>query len=210
MCISSALPLWIIDLKWNRYRFVSCQRNYHRAVYCLLISFPFWIFLAIGSFIDNQRGATLSSTLDPATGVDTSELARLFNLFSAAVYLTNGGLNFILETLWQSYNLWPSGNFNFPKLEPLFSYINNIMTHTIVYASPVIAVMLGSEAVLGLLARYASQLNAFAISLTVKSALAFLILIIYFGPILAERVMPLSFFQNNCNYTLINRVFHGK
>lgn len=78
---------------------------------CLLSS-PFWIFLAIGSFIDNQRGATLSSTLDPATGVDTSELARLFNLFSAAVYLTNGGLNFILETLWQSYNLWPSGNFN--------------------------------------------------------------------------------------------------
>ncbi|EIP3611402.1 flagellar biosynthetic protein FliR [Escherichia coli] len=57
-----------------------------------------------------------------------------------------------------------------------------------------IAVMLGGEAVLGLLARYASQLNAFAISLTVKSALAFLILIIYFGPILAERVMPLSFF----------------
>ncbi|MFP1462361.1 hypothetical protein ACLB1E_12340 [Escherichia coli] len=37
---------------------------------CLLAS-PFWIFLAIGSFIDNQRGATLSSTLDPATGVDT-------------------------------------------------------------------------------------------------------------------------------------------
>ncbi|EIH21952.1 putative type III secretion apparatus protein SpaR/YscT/HrcT [Escherichia coli 1.2264] len=152
------------------------------------------MFLAIGSFIDNQRGATLSSTLDPATGVDASELARLFNLFSAAVYLTKGGMNFILETLWQSYNLWPSGNFNFPKLEPLFSYINNIMTHTIVYASPVIAVMLGGEAVLGLLACYASQLNAFAISLTVKSALAFLILIIYFAPILAERVMPLSFF----------------
>lgn len=47
------------------------------------------------------------------------------------------------------------------------------MTHTIVYASPVIAVMLGGEAVTGLLACYASQLNAFAISLTVKSALAF-------------------------------------
>lgn len=92
------------------------------------------MFLAIGSFIDNQRGATLSSTLDPATGVDTSELARLFNLFSAAVYLTKGGMNFILKLFWQSYNLWPSGNFNSPKLEPLFSYINNIMTHTIVYA----------------------------------------------------------------------------
>ena len=121
----------------------------------------------------------VEANADPTVIIGTSELARLFNLFSAAVYLTKGGMNFILETLWQSYNLWPSGNFNFPKLEPLFSYINNIMTHTIVYASPVIAVMLGGEAVLGLLARYASQLNAFAISLTVKSALAFLILIIY-------------------------------
>ncbi|ENQ7738975.1 flagellar biosynthetic protein FliR, partial [Escherichia coli] len=106
---------------------VSCAlvQHYHYIIIglfiaCLLAS-PFWMFLAIGSFIDNQRGATLSSTLDPATGVDTSELARLFNLFSAAVYLTKGGMNFILETLWQSYNLWPSGNFNFPKLEPLFS-----------------------------------------------------------------------------------------
>ncbi|HDD9144882.1 TPA: flagellar biosynthetic protein FliR [Escherichia coli] len=43
---------------------------------CLLSS-PFWIFLAIGSFIDNQRGATLSSTLDPATGVDTSEFSKI-------------------------------------------------------------------------------------------------------------------------------------
>ncbi|EFB1502926.1 EscT/YscT/HrcT family type III secretion system export apparatus protein [Escherichia albertii] len=160
---------------------------------CLLAS-PFWIFLAIGSFIDNQRGATLSSTLDPATGVDTSELARLFNLFSASVYLTNGGMSFILETLWQSYTLWSPGDNCIPNLVPVLSLINNIMTHTIVYASPVIAVMLGGEAVLGLLSRYASQLNAFAISLTIKSALAFFILIVYFGPILAERVMPLSFY----------------
>ncbi|MFV2626764.1 flagellar biosynthetic protein FliR, partial [Escherichia coli] len=76
-------------------------------------SSPFWIFLAIGSCFDNQRGAPLSSTLVPASGVDTSELERLFNLFSAAVYITHGGLNFILETLWQSYTLWPSGYFNF-------------------------------------------------------------------------------------------------
>ncbi|MFP1557357.1 flagellar biosynthetic protein FliR [Escherichia coli] len=30
---------------------------------CLLAS-PFWMFLAIGSFIDNQRGATLSHTFN--------------------------------------------------------------------------------------------------------------------------------------------------
>ncbi|EFE7810746.1 EscT/YscT/HrcT family type III secretion system export apparatus protein, partial [Shigella sonnei] len=49
--------------------------------FCL--SLPFWIFHAVGSIIDNQRGATLSSSIDPANGVDTSELAKFFNLFSA-------------------------------------------------------------------------------------------------------------------------------
>nr|QKQ36118.1 type III secretion system protein [Escherichia coli] len=52
--------------------------------------------------------------------------------------------------------------------------------------------MLGGEAVTGLLARYASQLNALPFHLLSKCA-GILILIIYFAPILAERVMPLSF-----------------
>ena len=45
----------------------------------ILLAWPFWIFHAVGSFIDNQRGATLSSTIDPANGVDTSELSNFFS-----------------------------------------------------------------------------------------------------------------------------------
>ena len=84
------------------------------------------------------------------------------------------------------------------------------MTHTIVYASPVIAVMLGGEAVLGLLARYASQLNAFAISTDCQKCAGIFNINYLFWSNIAERVMPLSFSRNNCNYTLRNRVFHGQ
>lgn len=159
----------------------------------ILLVFPFWVFHAIGNFIDNQRGATLSSTLDPATGVDASELARLFNLFSAAVYLSNGGMLLMLEAIHQSYQFYDvmgKGTINFYQIT---TYLNMMMSRGIIYASPVIAVMLGTEAILGLLSRYASQLNAFSISLTVKSGAAFLMLLIYFTPVLAEKVMEIAF-----------------
>lgn len=41
----------------------------------VLLCWPFWVLHAMGNLIDNQRGAMLSSTVDPANGVDTSELA---------------------------------------------------------------------------------------------------------------------------------------
>lgn len=171
---------------------------------CFLAA-PFWIFHAIGNFIDNQRGATLSSTLDPATGVDTSELARLFNLFAAVVYLNNGGMLLIMEALWKSYQLCEPFSRGMPDLRLFINFINEIMSRGIIYASPVIVVMLGAEVLLGLISRYASQLNAFAISLTVKSGLAFLILLIYFEPILPEKVMMLSFPVDKINMYFLKR-----
>ncbi|CAM6376554.1 hypothetical protein ESCOCK385B3_10600 [Escherichia coli] len=94
---------------------------------CLLAS-PFWIFLAIGSFIDNQRGATLSSTLDPATGVDTSELARfngeLDKLSHSPINLSVSGIKAIPASSDEiKGNISPSNTH--PDQLPLSSAIGN-------------------------------------------------------------------------------------
>ncbi|EDY5736400.1 SpaR/YscT/HrcT type III secretion system export apparatus protein [Salmonella enterica] len=157
----------------------------------VILVFPFWVFHTIGDFIDNQRGATFSSTLAPAIGVDASELTLLFNLFSAVVYLSNGGMLLLLETIRQSYQLYDAMEGRTVSFFKVVTYLNTLMAQGIIYASPVIAIMLGIEIILGLLSRYASQLNAFSISLTVKSGVAFLILLTYFTSVLAEKVMVL-------------------
>ncbi|VEB43303.1 type III secretion system protein SpaR [Chromobacterium violaceum] len=54
------------------------------------------------------------------------------------------------------------------------------------------ATLLLSEAVLGLLSRFAPQMNAFAVSLTVKSAAALLIMLLYFAPVLPDAVAGLA------------------
>jgi type III secretion protein T len=62
-----------------------------------------------------------------------------------------------------------------------------------VISSPVVAALLLSEVVLGLLSRFAPQMNAFAVSLTVKSGIALFIMLLYFSPFLPERIMQLAF-----------------
>ncbi|AUH51332.1 EscT/YscT/HrcT family type III secretion system export apparatus protein [Chromobacterium sp. ATCC 53434] len=158
-----------------------------------LLAWPFWVFHALGSIIDNQRGATLSSSIDPANGVDTSELANLFNLFAAAVYLQGGGMGLMLDVMRQSYQLLDPLGDGLPPLAPVLGMLNQVIAKSIVLASPVMAALLLSEAVLGLLSRFAPQMNAFAVSLTVKSAVALLIMLLYFAPVLPDTILRLGF-----------------
>lgn len=157
-----------------------------------LLAWPFWVFHAVGNFIDNQRGATLSSTIDPSNGVDTSELANFFNIFAAAIYLQGGGILLFAQAINSSYELCdPLQGCHF-YFSSLLTILIDLMTKAIVIASPVVAIMLLSEFTLGLLSRFAPQLNAFSVSLTIKSILAMLTLLIYFGPVFPDEVLQLA------------------
>jgi type III secretion protein SpaR/YscT/HrcT len=153
-----------------------------------ILAWPFWIFHAVGGFIDNQRGATLSSTIDPANGIDTSELSNFFNVFCTAIYLQSGGMLKFVEAVSDSYRLCdPLQGCNF-AIAPLMSLLNSLLESAIILASPVIAGLLLSEFTLGLLSRFTPQLNAFSISLTVKSVVTFFILLIYFSPLSPDQI----------------------
>lgn len=158
-----------------------------------LLSWPFWVFHAMGCIFDNQRGATLSSSIDPANGVDTSEMATFLNLFSAVVYLQGGGMLMMLEVLRHSYQICGLTTGCMPSFPQLLTFITQIAARALVLVSPILAVLLLGEIILGLLSRFAPQMNAFAVSLTVKSLLALFILLIYFSPVLSSGVMPMAF-----------------
>lgn len=169
-----------------------------------LLACPVWIFGAIGSFIDNQRGATLSSTLDPSTGVDSSELSKFFSLVACVIYLSCGGMVKLLEVLHRSYVLSDPYSGTLPDLTQMLGFLNYLVGQSLVLSAPVIVVMLGAEVLLGILSRFAAQLNAFSVSLTIKSALAFFILLLFFYPVLTEKVLALSFMAEE-----LTRYFRG-
>lgn len=176
----------------------------------LIIAFflclPCWVLHAAGSFIDNQRGATLSSSIDPLSGVDTSELANFFNLFAAVVVLQNGGLLTMLEVFEKSYQLWEPYQLNVPDPKVVLEFLSLLISSAFILASPLIVAFLLSELCLGLLARFAPQLNAFALALTVKSIIAFFLLLIYFTPVLPGRIILLELLPDTL-YGWSGRIF---
>src|SRR5690606_2707958 len=71
-----------------------------------LIAIPFWVFEAVGFVVDNQRGASLGSTINPATGNDSSPMGILFNQAFMVFFLVGGGFNLMLTVLYDSFRLW--------------------------------------------------------------------------------------------------------
>lgn len=155
------------------------------------LCFPIWVLHAMGCIIDNQRGATLSSSIDPLTGIDTSELANFFNIFAAVVVLQHGGLLLLFQVIERSLTMWPPLSMTLPNLRHCINFLTLLVGKSLVLASPAISVFLLVEIFLGLLSRYCPQLNAFSLALSLKSIIAFLLLVLYFGPIIPQEVIRL-------------------
>ncbi|MFJ3482234.1 type III secretion system export apparatus subunit SctT [Pseudomonas sp. NPDC090202] len=157
-----------------------------------LLCWPIWVMQGLGSLIDNQRGATLGNTIDPANGVDTSELSNFLQWFAAAVFLEAGGMQVVVETFSTSYQLCPPQTGCELALEPVLRWLDPLLGKVLVISAPVVVTLLLSEALLGLLGRFAPQMNAFSVSLTIKSAIALLVLLLYFGSHLPDEVVRMG------------------
>lgn len=153
----------------------------------LLIGFgaavPFWAVESVGFFIDNQRGTTMASSLDPMTGSQTSPLGVLLAQVLAVIFFVGGGVLAFLGALYESYRLWPVFSF-FPRLDGIaISYflglLDRVMALTVLLAAPVIIAMFVAEFAIGLISRSAPQLNVFFLAMPVKSAIGLFILAAY-------------------------------
>lgn len=163
-------------------------------IMAICLSFPFWVMHAVGSYIDNQRGATLSSSINPQSGLDSSDLAVLFNMLAVVLLLEAGGMTIWLDVMFRSYQLWPPADWSLPALDPIVTFLSHMMVQAVRLASPVITVFLLTEVLLGLMSRYTPQMNAFSMALTVKSVVGFFVLLLYLSPVIPQEVIHLSRF----------------
>ncbi|WP_445147341.1 type III secretion system export apparatus subunit SctT [Dyella sp. Tek66A03] len=157
----------------------------------LMVSLPFHTFHALGAIVDNQRGASISSTLDPISGIEATETANLLQMFSVVIFLTSGGLLSLLEVIQASYSLLPMGGRFVPNLHSMHIFMATLLAGAVRMALPVLLLLFVVEVFLGVLSRFAQQMNAFSVSLALKSFLAFLALLVYLSPTMVDQVPSL-------------------
>lgn len=87
----------------------------------------------------------------------------------------------LAQTFAESYRLLPfaAGFSHFDSL-PLGRWLNQLVVQAIVLAAPILVTLFITEVALGLYSRFCPQLNAFSLSLTIKSAIAFMVFLLYF------------------------------
>ena len=154
--------------------------------FCLAI--PFWALESAGFFIDNQRGASMASTLNPFSGAETSPLGILFTQAFIALVMTSGLFLLILESLMLTYQAWPVFSY-FPQLnqEATSFFLNQfdlIIQLAMWLSAPVIIAMFITEFGIALISRAAPQLNVFILAMPIKSGVAVAILVVYMHTIL--------------------------
>ena len=150
-----------------------------------LLAVPFWAFEAVGFLVDNQRGASIASTLNPLTGNDSSPLGILFNQAFIVFFLVSGAFLVMLDVLYGSFRLWPVLTW-MPTLRPesipfFLQEILGLLRLALLLAAPAIVAMLLAEIGLALVSLVVPQLQVFFLAMPIKSALVFLVLVVYMG-----------------------------
>ncbi|MGN7915553.1 type III secretion system export apparatus subunit SctT [Enterobacter sp. 22466] len=158
----------------------------------MVLCLPFWIANAMGELFDNQRGATISESIDPVNGLQSSTMSAFLGFIFGAIFLAQGGMELLLDALVKSYQLIPPGS-PFLHLRWLVAgkLIQILGEHAIVMAAPVMMTMMLSEIMLGVFARYCPQLNPFSLSMSFKSFIAFSIFLLYGHNVLSHQLFDL-------------------
>ncbi|MCX8958709.1 type III secretion system export apparatus subunit SctT [Erwinia psidii] len=162
-------------------------------ILAMTLCVPFWIAAVLGEIIDNQRGATISDSIDPVNGSQSSVLSGFLSFAFSAIFFASNGMHLLMEVLAQSYQVFPRGNelTGFVWLEA-GRLLAVLMQVSILLAAPVLIVLMVSEVMLGVFARYCPQLNPFSLSLAIKSFIAFSVFLFYGFNALSEK--PLKIF----------------
>lgn len=143
----------------------------------------FWIAMSVGFFIDNQRGSSMAQVFDANSGEQTSPIGQFLQQTMITLFFVSGGMLVFLGAVFETYVVWPVPSF-FPRLDPQFpqfvlQFADDLMRSVVVLAAPAIVLLFLTDFGLGLVNRFAPQLNVFFLAMPVKCLVALVVLVLY-------------------------------
>ena len=135
-----------------------------------------------GSILSIQTGLSMSQALDPATGVQSDEISRIYIYLALLIFISTGAYQMLFLILFDSFKAIPMGIF--PVFNP--AMINGILTlfaqlFKIAFgiALPIFAVLLMTDVLLGMMSKMMPQMNIFMAALPVKMYIGYFLMIAF-------------------------------
>jgi type III secretion protein T len=175
----SSAPLTFSSVQWIS---IFAKEALIGGVIGFFYSGVMWAFEAAGQVIDTKAGTTQAQVTDPMSGQQTSLNGAFLGRLGSYIFMAGGGFMLLVGTLLESYVLWPVRS-TMPNLVAggtrLFeSEFGRIMLLTLLVAAPALVMLYLVEGVLGLINRFAQQLNVFSLSQSLKTVTATWIILV--------------------------------
>lgn len=142
---------------------------------------PRLIFTAVefgGTVIGYQMGFAAANVFDPSGQRQVALVSQFQNVFAILLFLAFNGHHIFFRLAVQSYDILPPGKLDLtgeaiPFLMQLTSHMFSIGVQ---FSAPVLAVLLLSGLILGILARVFPQLNVFMLSFPLNIGISFIVI----------------------------------
>ena len=162
----------------------------------LLLAALLWAFDAAGSIVDGASGLAQAQVMDPLSGRQTTVSGAFLGRLAVYVFMFSGGLMLWVGVLMESFVLWPLAQSGLALkttgvalFETAFAQFAGLMFMT---AAPVLVVLYGIDLSLGLMNRYAPQLNLISISMSLKAVAAVLVWLVMLSTLIRTLIERLA------------------
>ncbi len=163
------------------------------------------IFTAVsfgGTIIGYQMGFAAANIFDPQTTQQLSIMSQFSNIIAFLIFLTLNLHHIFFQVIVDSYILLPPGSLNLSgqAVPLLINLAGHMFALSVTLSAPVLALLLISNLVLGILARVFPQLNVFLLSFPMNIGISLLVigLTLHILPFMLSQefdAMTKNFFQ---------------
>lgn len=128
--------------------------------------------------IGYQMGFAAANIFDPQGERQVALLSQFQNVFAILIFLSLNVHLLFLKAAVRSYELLPPGKLNISEeaVPYLMELASHMFTLGVMFSAPVLAVLLFTGLILGILARVFPQLNVFLLSFPLNIGIAFIVI----------------------------------
>jgi flagellar biosynthetic protein FliR len=139
------------------------------------------IFTAVefgGTIVGYQMGFAAANVYDPQNQRQVSLISQFQNVFAILIFLALDVHHIFIRVMVDSYHLLPPGNLDLGggAVPFIMELTSHMFALSVRFSAPILAVLLLSGLVLGILSRVFPQLNVFMLSFPINIGMAFIIM----------------------------------
>lgn len=148
----------------------------------LFISIIFTTFQVAGEFFSYQMGLGISEVLDPLSEVEVPVISQVFQVFAMLIFISINGMEYEILVLRKSFELVRYVDFStkvsalMPQVIVLF---RDLFLISLQIAIPIIVTLLILNITLGIISKFAPQVNIFMVGINIQVIIGFILILLY-------------------------------